>query len=171
MLNSNIYDKACVTDYCCKLALLDSTFYFKKSCKGRIRFKIIFYFQKAKSLRKHGRPKPRWFVSLWNSNKGDFKDDIEEQNLVAEIIHSENLELKPGEPNKNMTEDKSEKNQASNPSSEENAEKDGASAVMMTMSWMFMHTSRALELWSFGALEDTPNAEQEISDDPPKMHG
>ena len=62
---------------------------------------------------------------------------------ASEIIHSENLELKPGEPNKNMTEDKSEKNQASNPSSEENAEKDGASAVMMTMRWMFMQTSRS----------------------------
>jgi hypothetical protein len=33
---------------------------------------------------------------------------------ASEIIHSENLELKPEEPYKNMTEEKSDKNQASN---------------------------------------------------------
>ena len=48
------------------------------------------------------------------------------RNLGAEIIHSNNLELKGEEPYKKLTEEKNEKKQASNPSSEEHAEKNVA---------------------------------------------
>ena len=82
---------------------------------------------------KHGRLKPRWIDSLWNWNNDDFKDAIEEQNLKAEIIHSESLELKPKEPYKNMTEEKNKMNQASTSWCEEKAEKYGASAVMILL--------------------------------------
>ena len=41
-----------------------------------------------------------------NTNDEDFRDANEEQNLGAKIIHSENLELKPEEPYKTVTEEK-----------------------------------------------------------------
>ena len=53
-------------------------------------------------------------VSLRNTNDEDFRDANEEQNLGAKIIQSENLELKPEEPYKTVTEEKNKKNQASN---------------------------------------------------------